>query len=153
MCCLKLFFYIKYWPALQRVILWDHLLTWKFNEINESCFSAAVVCWGFLVLLSIFFFLILFEGQENCLCNSLLLVYRVEGSKISDHKVWDIDWLDVGCSQSHSVTSLFSCTGEKKHNERLMSWVKDRERSLTNYCHEQTWLGDLNWVYCPSNSE
>jgi len=31
---------------------------------------------------------------------------------------------------------LFSWTGEKKYGERLKGQDKDRETSLTNYCHE-----------------
>ena len=30
--------------------------------------------------------------------------------------------------------------GERKYNERLMGQGKDRERSLTNYCHRQNRL-------------
>jgi len=32
---------------------------------------------------------------------------------------------------------LLSWTGERKYDERLMGGDKDRERSLTNYCHRQ----------------
>ena len=35
---------------------------------------------------------------------------------------------------------LLSWTGERKYDERLMSRDKDRERSLTSYCHGQKTL-------------
>ena len=35
---------------------------------------------------------------------------------------------------------LLSWTGERKYDERLMGRDKDRERSLTNYCHRQNRL-------------
>ena len=53
-------------------------------------------------------------------------------------------WVDPGWTpgahQSHSITHLLSWTGERKHNERFMGQDKDRERSLTNYCHRQNRL-------------
>ena len=33
--------------------------------------------------------------------------------------------------------SLLNCRGERKYNEGLMGWGRDRERSLTNYHHGQ----------------
>jgi len=39
--------------------------------------------------------------------------------------------------QSHSVSALLSWTGERKYDKRLMGQNKDRERSLSNYCHRQ----------------
>jgi len=35
---------------------------------------------------------------------------------------------------------LLSWTGERKYDERLKGRDKDRERSLTNYCHRQNRL-------------
>jgi len=35
---------------------------------------------------------------------------------------------------------LLSWTGERKYDERLEGRDKDRERSLTNYCHGQNRL-------------
>ena len=46
-------------------------------------------------------------------------------------------WLGPGAHQSRSLTPLIHYTGEKRHNEMLAGRDKDRERSLTNCCHEQ----------------
>jgi len=36
--------------------------------------------------------------------------------------------------------AVLSWTGERKYYERLVVWHKDRERSLSNYCHGQNRL-------------
>jgi len=48
---------------------------------------------------------------------------------------------------------LLSWTGERKYDERLKSRDKDRERSLSNYCHGQNRLdlGRKKKVYHQSN--
>jgi len=41
---------------------------------------------------------------------------------------------------SFSITLLLNWAGEIKYNKRLVGEDKDRERSLTNYHHEQNRL-------------
>jgi len=45
-----------------------------------------------------------------------------------------------GAHQNCSITPLLSWTGERKYDEGLVDRDKDRERSLTNYCHGQNRL-------------
>jgi len=50
-------------------------------------------------------------------------------------------WLDTRLPPKLLYHSLSSTgQGRKKYNERLMSRDKDRERSLTKYCHGQNRL-------------
>jgi len=45
-----------------------------------------------------------------------------------------------GAHPNRSITPLLSWTGKRKYDERLEGRDKDRERSLTNYCHRQNRL-------------
>jgi len=73
------------------------------------------------------------------------------------HIIRSLWWADPGWTpgthQSCSIIPLLSWTGEKKYNERLVGRDKDRERSLTNYCHRQNRLilGKINLL--PIKSE
>jgi len=59
-----------------------------------------------------------------------------------------------GAHQSPLSLSVLSWTGKKKYDERLMGQDKDRERSLTNYCHGQNRLNlgrNRSLIYHQSN--
>jgi len=45
-----------------------------------------------------------------------------------------------GAHQNHSITPPPQLDGERKYDERLMGQEKDREGSLTSYCHGQNRL-------------
>jgi len=53
-------------------------------------------------------------------------------------------WFSLDKRQVPTKTALslhlLSCTGKRKYDERLEGRDKDRERSLTNYCHGQNRL-------------
>jgi len=67
-------------------------------------------------------------------------------------------WFGLDKCQVPTKTALslppLNWTGKRKYDEKLMGQDKDRERSLTNYCHGQNRLnlgrkGSL--IYCQSN--
>lgn len=65
-------------------------------------------------------------------------------------------WVDTGWMPgTKGALSPSSTTGwgRKMCNERLMSWDKDREKSLFIYYRGQkkTWLGENSWIYYSQN--
>lgn len=64
----------------------------------------------------------------------------------SGHYFLTMWWVDTGWvpggHQSLFTTSLIRWMGGRKYNKRLLSQVKDRERSLTITGKKHTWLGE-----------
>lgn len=48
--------------------------------------------------------------------------------------------------QHYSLAPLCSMAGERKYNDKFMSWDKDKDRSLTDYCHGQNRLELETWI-------
>ena len=83
-------------------------------------------------------FLWLFFGFST-ICNYLLelyllLEYFFSSSECTGHCVDKLDKWQVPTKTALSLP-LLNGTGERKYDERLVGRDKDRERSLTNYCH------------------
>ena len=85
-------------------------------------------------------------AYSGIICHTEMLQREVSTiMKISDLSLLGtLWWVDPGwgpgAHQSRSLTPLVHWTGEKKYNEKLMGRDKDRERSLTNYRHQQNRL-------------
>jgi len=69
----------------------------------------------------------------------LVLFFRKTSDPCHNNMVgWP--WLDARCPPKPLSYSTPQLDGERKHNERLVRWDKDRERSLTSYHHGQNRL-------------
>lgn len=67
------------------------------------------------------------------------LYFRLSKKFLSQALWWvDPGWLSGAHQRALSLP--FSARQERKYNERLMGWDKDRGRSLTSYCHGQNRL-------------